>query len=310
MSPQRADGAPRRARRAPARRGATLLETLVGAVGAALLLTAAARLLANVRRDAREQQARRDGRTALAQGGAVLAAELRALAPDARGEDPGDLVVAHDTLLEVRATVGAAVACDGTAGAVLELPASSRAEAPPYATWREAPARHDLVLVHLRGAAPDGREDAWLARTVVAVETGACRTGPFAAAAVAGAARHRLRLDAPLPVGVAAGTPVRVVRRRRWVHYRGGDGRWALGQRAWEGEAFAPPQPVAAPLASPAAGGMRVTLLDAAGAPVADPRVASVASVRVVLRAPAGRRGGAPRDSVVVAPRPWGGEGG
>jgi hypothetical protein len=76
--------------------------------------------------------------------------------------------------------------------------------------------------------------------------------------------------------------------RRRYALYRGGDGQWALGARAWEGTGFGAPQPAVGPLAAHASGGLAVRALDASGAPVAAPADAHVAGVEAMLRAERG----------------------
>lgn len=299
----------RSAVRRRARRGVALAELLVASTVALALVTLAASVLAATRRHAARLDARRLARAQLAQGAAVLRAELRAASGDGTAPEGSDVRMARDTAIELRVPVGGAVACAGTGGTVLELPAASRDGAPPFATWADAPQPGDVAMVHDVGVQPGADDDAWHARTVTGVEAGECRTGPFAGAARADAPRHRLRLDAALPLTVREGAPVRVLRWRRYALYRSGDGEWMLGQRGWEGTAPAPPQPTAGPFAD-AAGGLAVRAVDGAGSPVTTPAAAVVEAVHATLRAERRATGERWTDSTELAirlrgTRPW-----
>jgi hypothetical protein len=292
------------------RAGSTLAELLVASTVALALVTLAASVLAATRRHATRIDARRQARAQLAQGAALLRAELRGASGDGTAPEGSDLRVARDTALELRVLVGGAVACAGSEGAVLELPAASRDDAPPFAAWGDAPQPGDVALVHDAGVQPGADDDTWHARAVTAVEAGECRTGPFAAAARGDAPRHRLRLDAALPLSVREGAPVRVLRWRRYALYRTGDGEWMLGQRAWEGAALAPPQPAAGPFADAAGGGFAVRSFDGAGSSVPAPAATLVAAVHATLRAERRTAGARWVDSTELAvrlrgTRPW-----
>jgi hypothetical protein len=216
--------------------------------------------------------------------------------------DGGDLREASDSAVEVRAAVGASVACAvGAAGggSAVELAPGEVA----VGWWRVSPRAGDVALVHDAGALAGAGDDVWHERAVTAAGAGAgvCASGPFAAggpaSGPAGGARWRLALAAPpLPATVGAGSPVRVVRRRRYALYQGGDGAWWLGMREWDADGAQGVQPLAGPFASVAAGGLRATVRDGAGAAVAA-GAAGAARVDVRLVA-AGRRLGADwRDS-------------
>src|SRR5262249_10794171 len=72
----------------------------------------------------------------------------------------------------------------------------------------------------------------------------------------------RLVLDPPLSGGVTAGAPVRIVRRARYVLFRGSDGAWSLAYRPCDIAGICgTAQAVAGPLASPADSGLRFSLL-------------------------------------------------
>jgi hypothetical protein len=295
-----------------ARPGVTLAELLVAAAVGGLVSTAAVASAVRVRRAAAVGNARVLAAAQLAQAAAVLAHELRGAAPSVGPDDGADLLEASDSAVDVRATLGASVACAvAPASGGSAVGASAVDLAPPaagLAWWHAAPRAGDVALVHDPGALPGAADDVWRERAVVAADAGAgvCAAGPFAAAAPPTAARWRLALAGPaLPATVAAGAPVRVVRRRRYVLYRGGDGLWALGLREWDGAALQAVQPIAGPFEPPARGGMRAEARDSAGAVVA---AGGPGVTRVDVRLTAARRVlHVWRDSVRVRVRPGGG---
>jgi hypothetical protein len=177
---------------------------------------------------------------------------------------------------------------------------------PALTWWTSAPQAGDVALLLA--------DSTWRPLDVdsVATRTTSCAGSPLVRAAERATPRLRLRLAAALPDGVAPGTPVRFVRRVRWVHYRAADARWYLGEREWTGGAWTVTQPVAGPLRPPGPrAGVAIVALDSAGSPVPNTLLASrrVAWLDVVLRAdvPAasGRPGVVAVDSIAfrAAPR-------
>lgn len=280
---------------ARARRGTSLPAVLVGLTLSALVVSLLGSAMVGLLRHAHRLHAREQARAQLGQAAGVLAAELQGAAAAPSPTDVGDLLLVSDTAVEVRAPVGGGVAC-AVGADLVELLESSPVGAPAVGWWSDAPEPGDVAHVHDDGAQPTWRDDAWHAREVVAVERSvtACVTGPFATWRAPGA-QLRLRLaGAPLPATVTAGAPVRVTRRRRYVHYRAGDGTWQLGQREWSTSVGAL-QPVAGPLAARTAVAPGLSIA-AVGAP-------DVARLELVARVEQRVLRGTWRDSaVVVAP--------
>jgi len=289
----------------------TLAELLVAAVVGGVVSTAAVVTAVRVRRASAVEGERALARAQLAQAAAVLAAELRGVAPGPGSADGGDLAEASDSAVDVRAGVGASVACVVTAtggGSSVDLAAGGVG----VGWWSAPPRAGDVALVHDPSALPGAADDVWHERTVAAATTGAgvCTTGAFAPLGAGAGTRWRLALaGAALPSTVGAGAPVRVLRRRRYALYRAGDGLWYLGMREWDGAGPSGVQPLAGPFDALVAGGMRVVARDAAGAVVAPGSPAAVAEVEVRLVATRRRLGAAWRDSVRVVVRPVGGGG-
>lgn len=220
-----------------------VLATLVGSLVTTLLWrqgTAAARLLA-----ASAARAQR------AEAVAALGADLAALA-----HGSGRLLAVSDSVVELDATVGIALACQGAAaGGRLVLVAAQGALAAPAADgWARAPATGDSVRLF------DAAAGQWVALALTGASTGRCAAGTLA-----GPARV-LALTAPLPAAITEGTPVEVRRRVRWSAYRASDQRWYLGEREWLAGRWATVQPAAGPLEAPAP--RPFALVDAAGAPL------------------------------------------
>lgn len=275
------------------RRGHSLVELLVALVLFAVIAGGVADVVARQWRLHAALDARRDARAQLVAAADALRPALRMAAVGGDSLAGADLAVLSDTLIELRATIGASVACAVVDSVTIDLPPSS-VVAPALAWWISAPQPGDVALVH-DDAAAAGR---WLARGVVAVgATGAaCAGSPLVRPAESALARPRLRLAAPVPRTIRAGAPVRLARRVRWLHYRASDGRWYLGEREWDGAAWTVTQPVAGPLRPPGArGGLAVAAFDSAGGVVPPGAVATrrVARVDVVLRADVPIAGGA-----------------
>lgn len=272
-------------------RGVTLPGVLVGLSLSALVLALLGSSMVTLLRQAHRQHDRTQARAQLAHAAGVLTAELRTVTAAPSATDVGDLLLTADTAVELRAAVGGGAACAVTSDAV-ELVDATGPGAPFVAWWSDGPQPDDMLHLHDEGPTPMVADDAWLARAVVDVERGgsACAAGPLAPWA---AAAVRLRLAGPpLPPTLGAGAPVRVTRRRRYVLYRAGDGRWHLGQRAWIA-GVGTLQPVAGPLNAAAAThpGLGVLALAVDGTPAAG--ASSAVRIAVVVRAErawAGRR--------------------
>ena len=294
-----------RVRRHRARRGATLVELLVGTALGLVVLAAELSVLVRLQRADGWLRRRAAARAQLAHAASVLGAELRAAQGDSTASDPADLLLLADSAVELRATIGSSVACAvAGGGTVVEVVDGASAAAAGAAGWTAAPREGDWLLVHDEGARPSAGDDAWRSAEVrgATSSASACRSGPAAPLADAGG-HWRVTLSTPLPATIAAGAPVRALRRRRYALYRAGDGLWYLGQREWELGASTM-QPVAGPLLPHRAGGgggMHVVAVDADGAAlVGAPAGRTVVRTVVTLRAGGTVRGVSWRDSAVV----------
>lgn len=254
-------------RRAVSRTGLTLVELLVALPLTTLVAALAAILLLNAAREGRRDEARRITRRELRHARQALAADLA----------PVTGTRLHrwtDSLIEFSATLGDVVLC-ATVDSTLFVSAAPGDTPPSFID-----ALRDGDEVHawtdtLIGAPPQAHV-ATVRGPGAAAGIGACPTGSGTAS------RWRVPLHGAAPA-LTVGFPVSLRRDVQWLHYRSGTS-WWLGRRARDGGSWETTQPVAGPLLSVAAAGMRVQALASNGSAtaIAD----SVALLRVVLRMP------------------------
>ena len=218
-----------------ARRGATLAELIVALALGTTIAGATVLIVVRHQQLATTIAVRAADAAQLRHGTGALRAELRALA-----ESGAPLMRASDTAIELRATVGVALACeDGAAGARQVVVAAAAGSARlPADLWQRATAPGDSVLMR------DPASGDWQGATLASIGPASCLapgTGETIAA-------RRLTLDGPAP-RTGRGWIVRVVRPVTWSAYRGGDRAWWLGVRERTGGRWAAVQPVMGPLA-------------------------------------------------------------
>ncbi len=235
-----------------------MVEVLVVLLLVSLLTTSAYAVLSSQRRFYVAQLAIAATRDVARVALAVLTVELRAASPVA-----GDLYAIAGDSVALRSYTGFGVVCrvDGD----------------------------EIMLRRIAGIFPGSSNDSIL------VYLGS-RVASWGRAAVAGSRKSTggrcpdgRRPDVVVRVaegidGAVAGAPARGFRPYVYRLYRGGDGRWWLGQKL-RGGRF---QPVAGPFADPAAGGLRFEFVDAVGRPAGDARAA--VRVRVSVMAQSQRR--------------------
>jgi hypothetical protein len=205
--------------------------------------------------------------------GAIMASTLRGVSAQA-----GDVVFAADSALEVRASLGAAVACETAVGRVVTPAPEERGNT--LSGFESPPGPGDIVDIFTADSLGSG----WLRATVASTEVGGrCALFPAAAGATV------LSLNEPLVI--PAGAFVSVVRPVRMSHYRASDGLWYFGVRDWNSasQQLNTVQPVAGPLEphrADAASGLTFRYFDAAGSELIAPAdLSRIAAVQVTTRA-------------------------
>jgi hypothetical protein len=214
------------------------------AAAAALALTGARRSLHAAERRERAERAERDAvailREALSTGDAVL--------------------VRGDTAVDLDVLLGVSVLCAVEPRALI-LPPLSGAGA--LTAMPQEPARDDLVAVRL-----DSTEESWWYGVVDSLQSrvipGVCDAATGWQLGGTSAPVLRLVLMDTIPAEVRGGSAVRLARRGRFTLYHAGSGEWMMGWRRchpWL-ELCGVVQPVAGPLRTPSASGLRFRALE------------------------------------------------
>jgi len=218
----------------------------------------------------------------------ILPGELRALSPAS-----GDVLAFSDSSLEIRATIGTAVACDTVPGGDGLVLAPSALRVARFTSFTTSPQAGDLAFVYDPGPSDRASDDTWISRDVADVmpAPSMCVGSPFVAATDAPAQPVVIRFtsDSRVSTALRPGAFVRVLRRVRYRFYRASTGEWYLGYSEWAGTGFSVVQPVSGPFASYSrrgAGGLALRYFDSTGTELLDPTDASrIARVSVVARA-------------------------
>jgi hypothetical protein len=236
------------------RRGLAVAELLVALILAAIVSACVAAALSAAERQMRRAVAVGTDRRVLREAELVLAAELRAASADS-------LRVLGDTAVDFLGLVGTSVVCLGT-GSTVVLPPAAASSGTPYSAWRARPEAGDLVVAFdtLGGGH-------WSTATVESVDWRPDGAGCLPASGLLSAADSAARrpalwvfLDRAM-TGAAAGSPIRIVRRARYVLLRGASREWTLSYRRCSlVGACEASQPVVGPLASAADSGLSFAL--------------------------------------------------
>jgi hypothetical protein len=205
---------------------------------------------------------------------ALLPVSLRSVSPR-----DGDIPAggARDTSLEFRATIGTGIVCDSVAGGAVMYPADSL----HLASYLSRPEAGDTAWM----LSIDSLSEHWIPRAINTVSdtTVACTLGNGGPLSLPGAA-ITLRWAGP---PAARGSAVRVTRPWRYSLYKASDKSWYLGAKEWNSGTgrFNTIQPVAGPLLSPSAAGLRFSYYDSLGAsiPSAAASTSSIALIEVTV---------------------------
>lgn len=242
--------------------GHMLVELLVVLTLLSLLLGLAYEALGATFRFYRHQAQRAESREAARLAVEVLAAELRAAGPT-------DLYALGPDSLALRSTIGVGVVCEVRDDRLI--------------LWRTggvfAAEATDSILLFVERDPAESADDTVATARILAVLAGPSDGCPGGAPA-----ERSVAVEPPIPHGVQVGAPLRAFRPYVYRVYRGGDGRWWLGQRLRGGTI----QPIAGPLAPPQQGGLRLHSLDAMGRPYSG--VGQISGVRIQARSQVRRR--------------------
>ncbi|MBL0940255.1 MAG: hypothetical protein IBJ03_15275 [Gemmatimonadaceae bacterium] len=262
--------------RSTVRRGMSLVELLVAMPLAALLGAVAVTLLLVVARNARTQGAVMNTSRELRHAMVAVISDLEMLAP-------GDLRVVQDSLIEFDATHATAVICGVSSNGTVLLGELGPTHSSPLSGVRAGDELRHWPLLSGQVAGADPHIAPSQERLAVGAASGAGTMSCGPAGAALDIPQWRVQVDSARVRQLQTGTPVRITRAARYVHYRS-DGQWWLGKRTRDAGGWDVVQPVAGPLHSLAESGLRVTGETAAGAPTNDP--AQMNRLRFLIRAP------------------------
>lgn len=233
------------------RPGHLLAEALIALTLAGVLAAASALALTGARRSLHASE-RRD-RAERAERDAVAILREAVSAGDA-------VMVRGDTAVDLDVLLGVSVVC-GVEPRALLLPPSVGAGA--LTALPQEPGRDDLVAVRL-----DDDEESWWYGVVDSLQVrsirGVCDAASGWQPGGTAAPIMRLVLLDSVPAEVRVGSSVRLARRGRFTLYHAGSGEWMMGWRRchpWL-EVCGVVQPVAGPLRTPSAGGLRFRALE------------------------------------------------
>lgn len=249
------------------RTGYLLAEALCALALGGLLAVAAATALTG----ARHALASAESRGAAVRGGREALLSIGALARDA------DLLrLEGDTALALSVRIGASVVCSSDLRS-LTLPPVAVATGAPLTARAQPIEAGDEIAILVPGPIPV--PPGWWLAVVDSVQLRTAAepcgaAGGWVAPEDAGRSRLRLVLTPSPPPGLLEGFPVRLSRPGRLSLY-GSGGEWMLGWRRCAGvpRLCGVIQPVAGPLRSPGAGGLRLRLDPASGGLFVEVRV-------------------------------------
>lgn len=255
------------------RRGFTTVELLVALVLAGIVAAAIGSVLRRQQRFYTSAASLVEQRASLRDATGILPGELRAVSPAS-----GDVLAFSDSALEIRATIGTAIACDTIpgGGAIALAPVSGRSA--PLTSFTTTPEAGDIALIYDAGTSDLASDDEWVSLEVsqIGSSPSVCAGSPFVGTADSS--------GPPIIVGfgtgqrvsasVRPGAFVRVLRRVQYRFYRAAAGDWYLGYAEWGGLGYNVVQPVSGPFASYSlrgASGLALRYFDDSGAELISP---------------------------------------
>jgi type II secretory pathway pseudopilin PulG len=234
------------------RRGHLLVEALMALVLSAVLAGAAALALSGARRSLHAAERRDRAERAEREAVAILREALAA----------GDAILTRgDTAVDLDVLLGFSMVCALEPRAVLLPPTEG---ASPLTVLGQEPTRDDLLALRM-----DDAEERWWYGVIDSVQSrvmpGRCDHNDGWQPGGGSVPVVRVVLLDTIPSEARVGATVRLARRGRFTLYHAGSGEWMLGWRRchpWL-EVCGVVQPVAGPLRTPSAGGLKFVHLTA-----------------------------------------------
>jgi prepilin-type N-terminal cleavage/methylation domain-containing protein len=275
------------------RRAFTLLELLVALAVTGIASALIIRTLVSQQRFYSSASAVLDARAQIRDAADVLATDIR----NASAHSP-TFVLMLDSAIEMYSTIAASVVCTVPASQAVGLPPAAISSGASLTSMLAQPDTGDIAAVHTY---PSERPDSgqWEIARVASfyqrsVATACPATSGFTSATdISGPTAYEAVLASPTLNPLAAGNPIRFLRRARYSLYKSSDNRWYLGYRRCNATGCAGVQPVSGPYDgySPSASGLEFRYFDSGGArlgPGSDGT--TVSRVDIVIRGESSRR--------------------
>ncbi len=261
------------------RRGFSLIELLVILALSTIVMGGLTSVLVRQQRFYRGTADLIETRSQIRQAAGIIPSDLRGVSTIG-----GDILAISDTSMVFWATIGQAVACTATPNATsIAIPPLVLANKNTLASFTMTPGLGDTVYVYHDGPTEAAADDHWKAYGITGPPTAS--TAPcvsLTGGADLSTSRYSFSLSPALAADISVGTPLRFVRRTRYMLYQAADNSWYLGYCS--PDCVGTPQPIAGPFlpGSGATKGVAFTYQDGAGAVTAVP--ANVAQVSIVVR--------------------------
>ena len=234
-----------------------------------------------------------DARAQIRDAADILATDIR----NASAHSP-PFVLTLDSALEVYSTIATSIVCTVPSPQVVGLPPAVVSSGVPLTSMLAQPDTGDVALVY---SYPPGRPDSgqWESIRVSAFMPRAATTACPAASGFTstpgdeGATAYETGLETTSSHALAAGNPIRFIRRGRYSLYRSSDNRWYLGYRRCNATGCAGIQPISGPYDpySPSASGLEFRYFDSNGLRISGTSTGTLVSrVDIVIRGKSSRR--------------------
>jgi prepilin-type N-terminal cleavage/methylation domain-containing protein len=246
--------------RKPARRGMTLIEIMIALVLLGIVGGVIMRVITRQQRFYMGVNQIMSQRGQLRQATTVLPIDLRSLS--SIGDD---IKVATDSSLEFNLNIGTGVVCEVVNGTTLSLTPATLANGQRLTSWfgYGPPALGSTVFVYNDSSTLGNEDDRWQKFTLAGLDSNTSRcapgTGTITSASDNAAYRYNIQLSStdgtdpvtggPISQYIAAGAPVRIMKRVRYDFFQHTDGKWYLGYSVYNtgSSTYPAPSPVSGP---------------------------------------------------------------
>ena len=268
----------------PRRSGFTLIELMVVMVLLSIVVGGLIKVIAGQQRFYRSAGDLMESRSQIRQALSLLPADLRGMSTAG-----ADILVASDTSISFRSTIGSSVVCSATPS-TFSFPPTTLASNQTLSAGRVTATAGDWVAVYDDGATSGRSDDTWAIYSIRAVTqpVGACNA-PFVSAADLLRTGYIVTVNEAVSPTIVQGAPARLLRQVEYRLYTASDGESYLGYMECPAGVCSAIQPVSGPYrpfraTSNAANGLQLQYFDSLGTEIAGAALATRANLNNVAR--------------------------